>query len=93
MQPFTGYGTRHRSAFRFVESMNPAVAFIQSQDGGIKAATLVGDRVVMWSYSRSVTRLRSHESVMVGAITRSMNQGWARPVEEHEFGLAEGLRR
>lgn len=48
--PFTGYGTRHRSAFRFVESMDPAVAFILSQDGGIKAATLVGKQVVMWSY-------------------------------------------
>ncbi len=48
--PSTGYGTRHRSAFRFVEGMNPAVAFILSQDGGIKAATLIGKRVVMWSY-------------------------------------------
>ena len=48
--PLTSYGTRHRSAFRFVESMDPAVAFILSQDGGIKAATLVEDRVVMWSY-------------------------------------------
>jgi hypothetical protein len=48
--PFTSYGTRHRSAFRFVEGMNPAVAFILSQDGGIKAATLVEDRVVMWSF-------------------------------------------
>jgi hypothetical protein len=48
--PFTSYGTRHRSAFRFVEGMDPAVAFILSQDGGIKAATLVADKVVMWSY-------------------------------------------
>jgi hypothetical protein len=48
--PFTSYGTRHRSAFRFVEGMHPAVAFILFQDGGIKAATLVEDRVVMWSY-------------------------------------------
>ena len=48
--PFTSYGTRHRSAFRFVEGMDPAVAFILSQDGGIKAATLVENRVVMWSY-------------------------------------------
>ena len=48
--PFTSYGTRHRSAFRFVEGMDPAVAFILSQDGGIKAATLFEDRVVMWSY-------------------------------------------
>ena len=48
--PFTGYGTRHRSAFRFVENMEPSVAFILSQDGGIKAATKVGERVVMWPY-------------------------------------------
>ncbi len=48
--PFTGYGTRHRSAFRFVENMDPSVAFIMSQDGGIKAATKVGGRVVMWQY-------------------------------------------
>jgi hypothetical protein len=48
--PFTGYGTRHRSAFRFVEGMEPSVAFILSQDGGIKAATKVGERVVMWPY-------------------------------------------
>jgi hypothetical protein len=48
--PFTSYGTRHRSSFRFVEGMHPAVAFILSQDGGVKAATQVGGRVVMWSY-------------------------------------------
>jgi len=46
--PFTAYGTRHRSSFRFVETMEPSVAFILSQDGGIKAATKVGERVVMW---------------------------------------------
>ncbi|MEX2141982.1 MAG: hypothetical protein WD894_22135 [Pirellulales bacterium] len=48
--PFTSYGTRHRSAFRFVEGMDLAVAFIRSQDGGIKAVTLVENRVVIWSY-------------------------------------------
>jgi hypothetical protein len=48
--PFTGYGTRHRAAFRFVGNMEPSVAFILSQDGGIKAATRVGERVVMWPY-------------------------------------------
>lgn len=46
----TRYGTRHRSAFRFVENMEPSVAFILSQDGGIKAATKVDERVVMWPY-------------------------------------------
>jgi hypothetical protein len=48
--PLTGYGTRHRSAFRFVEHMEPSVAFILSQDGGIRAATKVGEPVVMWPY-------------------------------------------
>jgi DNA integrity scanning protein DisA with diadenylate cyclase activity len=48
--PFTGYGTRHRSSFRFVEGMEPAVAFILSQDGGIKSAMKVDDRVLMWPY-------------------------------------------
>ena len=48
--PLTGYGTRHRSAFRFVQNIEPSVAFILSQDGGIKAATKVGERVVMWPY-------------------------------------------
>jgi DNA integrity scanning protein DisA with diadenylate cyclase activity len=48
--PRTGYGTRHRSAFRFVENMEPSVTFILSQDGGIKAATKVDERVVMWPY-------------------------------------------
>jgi len=47
---FTGYGTRHRSSFRFVEGMEPAVAFILSQDGGIKSAMKVDDRVLMWPY-------------------------------------------
>jgi hypothetical protein len=47
---FTGYGTRHRSSFRFVEGVQPAVAFILSQDGGIKAAMMVDGRVVMWPY-------------------------------------------
>lgn len=47
---FTGYGTRHRSSFRFVEGTDPAVAFILSQDGGIKAAMMVNGRVVVWPY-------------------------------------------
>ena len=50
--PFTSYGTRHRSSFQFVEGIEPAVAFIQSQDGGIKAATMVNGRVVCGRISR-----------------------------------------
>ena len=37
---FAEYGTRHRSAFRFVASMEPSVGFIMSQDGGVKAVQL-----------------------------------------------------
>jgi hypothetical protein len=47
---FSEYGTRHRSAFRFVGSMESAVAFVMSQDGGIKALRQVGPRLLMWPY-------------------------------------------
>jgi len=47
---FAEYGTRHRSAFRFVASMEPSVAFIMSQDGGVKAVRQVGSKLVMWPY-------------------------------------------
>jgi hypothetical protein len=47
---FTEYGTRHRSAFRFVGSMESAVAFVMSQDGGVKALRQVGPRLLMWPY-------------------------------------------
>jgi len=47
---FAEYGTRHRSAFRFVSSMEPSVAFIMSQDGGVKAVKQVGSKLVMWPY-------------------------------------------
>jgi len=47
---FAEYGTRHRSAFRFVASMEPSVGFILSQDGGVKAVRQVGSKLVMWPY-------------------------------------------
>ena len=47
---FAEYGTRHRSAFRFVASMEPSVGFIVSQDGGVKAVRQVGSKLVMWPY-------------------------------------------
>lgn len=47
---FAEYGTRHRSAFRFVASMEPSVGFIMSQDGGVKAVRQVGSKLVMWPY-------------------------------------------
>ncbi|HEX4142074.1 MAG TPA: hypothetical protein VHY91_00880 [Pirellulales bacterium] len=47
---FAEYGTRHRSAFRFVASMEPSAGFIMSQDGGVKAVRQVGSKLVMWPY-------------------------------------------
>jgi hypothetical protein len=43
-----GFGTRHRSAFRFCDD-HPAVAFILSQDGGIRVAKKEGGEVCHWS--------------------------------------------
>lgn len=42
------YGTRHRSAFDFCYRCPDAVAFVVSQDGGIKAVTRVADNVCFW---------------------------------------------
>ncbi len=42
------FGTRHRSAFRFCAAVPDALAFILSQDGGIKVAKAVDGRVVLW---------------------------------------------
>jgi hypothetical protein len=44
------FGTRHRSAFRFCSSIESAVAFVLSQDGGIKAVKQCGSRLIMWPY-------------------------------------------
>jgi Probable sensor domain DACNV len=48
--PLSAFGTRHRSAFRFCSSVEPSVAFILSQDGGVKAVRQVGRHLVMWPY-------------------------------------------
>src|SRR4029453_6220733 len=48
--PLPAFGTRHRSAFRFCSSVEPSVAFILSQDGGVKAVRQVGRHLVMWPY-------------------------------------------
>lgn len=42
------YGTRHRSALRFCSSHEDSIAFIVSQDGGVRAAKRVGPDVYMW---------------------------------------------
>ncbi len=42
------FGTRHRSAFRFCSSFENSVAFVVSQDGGVKAVKRVDDRLILW---------------------------------------------
>jgi hypothetical protein len=42
------YGTRHRSAFEFCHRNPGAVAFVASQDGGIKGVVRVGDDIHFW---------------------------------------------
>lgn len=44
------FGTRHRSAFRLCSSFEDCIAFIVSQDGGIKAVKRVGAHVVLWPH-------------------------------------------
>ncbi|HVT18581.1 MAG TPA: hypothetical protein VHQ90_20680 [Thermoanaerobaculia bacterium] len=43
-----GYGTRHRSAFRVCAATEDALAFVLSQDGGVKAITRRGSRVLVF---------------------------------------------
>jgi hypothetical protein len=42
------YGTRHRSAFRFCSSFENAIAFVISQDGGVKVIKRHGPNVILW---------------------------------------------
>lgn len=42
------YGARHGAAFRLCESLDVAVAFVVSQDGGVKAVKKLGSTVVLW---------------------------------------------
>jgi hypothetical protein len=46
--PIEAFGTRHRSAFRFCSSFEDSVAFVVSQDGGVKAVKRVDKDVVLW---------------------------------------------
>lgn len=43
------FGTRHRSAFRFCSTCENSVAFVISQDGGVKAIKRKGDDIILWS--------------------------------------------
>jgi hypothetical protein len=42
------YGTRHRSAFRLCSRYPDAVAFVCSQDGGVKCVRIVDGVVTIW---------------------------------------------
>ncbi|WP_157985330.1 putative sensor domain DACNV-containing protein [Lentzea terrae] len=42
------FGTRHRAAFRFAWSLPQVIAFVASEDGGIRAVRRVGDGVLTW---------------------------------------------
>jgi DNA integrity scanning protein DisA with diadenylate cyclase activity len=46
--PVESFGTRHRSAFRFCSSLEESIAFVLSQDGGVKAVKRHGKDVFMW---------------------------------------------
>lgn len=46
------YGTRHRSMLRYCATNPDSVGFVVSQDGDVRAITLVGNRVVLWDNVR-----------------------------------------
>jgi len=45
---FNHYGMRHRSMMRYCEAYPDSVGFVVSQDGDIRAMTIVGRKLVMW---------------------------------------------
>jgi len=46
---YEDFGTRHRSAMRYVLAVPGAIAFVVSQDGDVRAiANIGGDSVVVW---------------------------------------------
>src|SRR4029077_17980036 len=46
------YGTRHRSMMRFCSAHAGTVGFVISQDGHVRAVTVVEDQLVMWENLR-----------------------------------------
>ncbi|MCW2923055.1 MAG: hypothetical protein JWM98_459 [Thermoleophilia bacterium] len=49
-EPATREGTRHRSAYRFVNTMPGALGIVVSQDGGARFVTRRAERVVYWEH-------------------------------------------
>jgi hypothetical protein len=72
-----GFGTRHRSMFRFCFANSRAIGFVVSQDGDVRCVKNVGGRVVcwenvhVWSEVRLPMRRRSSAGNAVGAGSRS----------------------
>ena len=48
MVQLDSFGTRHRSAFRICSNYEDSLAFVVSQDGGIKAIMRVGADLLIW---------------------------------------------
>lgn len=49
-EPADGSGTRHRAAYRLVESVPDALALVISQDGAVRFVAHRDDRVTYWPY-------------------------------------------
>jgi hypothetical protein len=49
-EPADSSGTRHRSAYRLVSSVQDAIVVIVSQDGGVRFVAHRGGRLVYWPY-------------------------------------------
>lgn len=42
------YGTRHRSMMRYISRVPGSVGFVVSQDGSVKAMTMIDDDLIIW---------------------------------------------
>ncbi len=49
-EPADSSGTRHRSAYRLVSSVQDAIVVVVSQDGGVRFVAHRGGRLVYWPY-------------------------------------------
>jgi DisA bacterial checkpoint controller nucleotide-binding len=49
-EPADASGTRHRSAYRLVSSVQDAIVVVVSQDGGVRFVAHRGGRLVYWPY-------------------------------------------
>ena len=54
VETLDGFGTRHRSAYRFANDMPEAVAIVISQDGGVQFVRKETSRVTYWNHGPSM---------------------------------------